>query len=286
MDSLPVSVVVIARNASGILAGCLEAIKANNPAEIVVIDGNSSDNTVEIASRYTSRIFSDGGQGAAFARQMGAEKATQEYIAYIDADITLKDKTLSVMLEELRSSKMSGVRARQVPAARPTNYWGLSQFEAENLSTHKRDRIGMPACMLRRDIILKFRFDDFVFRGAEDTEIETRMVRAGLKFGVSSGEVAVRYPPSLRVFWRQRYLHGGGKALIMWVRGPFNPEIWPPIVAAYWIGRACLKGKFSLIPYFVMDFLAQMQGFTIYSIKLATGKMKKTKHEPVIVRGQ
>jgi len=280
MGSLPVSVVVIARNASGILARCLESIKANDPAEIVVIDGNSSDNTVEIASRYTSRIFSDGGKGAAFARQLGAEKAMREFIAYIDADVTLKNGTLSIMLEQLRGSTCTGVRARQVPSTKPTNYWGLSQFEAESLSTHKRDRLGMPACVVRKDAILKFKFDDFVFRGAEDSEIETRMIKAGCKFALSSAEVMVNYPPSLKVFWRQRYLHGGGKALILWLHGPFNPEVWPPIVAAYWVYRACLKRKFSLIPYFIVDFLAQMQGLTVYSAKLAAGKIKKLNREP------
>jgi glycosyltransferase involved in cell wall biosynthesis len=277
VDSLPISVIVIARNASKILTRCLEAIKANNPAEIIVVDGNSSDNTVEIARSFGARVFSDEGKGAAVARQVGAEMAVQDFISYIDADITLAPQTLSTMYRELIASEFTGIRCRLIPPKGKISYWEKASFEIDNWGSAKYDqvKIGIPACLLRRNILLKFRFDPTVFRGAEDAEIERRMVKAGCRFGASSAEVTVHNPGDFRAFWRQKYLWGGGMALIMLAQGPFNSRIWPPIVGGYSILKACFKARFSLIPYFFLESIAQMQGFAVYCSRMAKGKIKK-----------
>ena len=87
MENLPISVIIIAKNAERTIEECLSAVKKSNPAEIIVVDGNSTDRTVEIARRYTEHIYPDEGKGIGYARQLGAEMASQEYIAYVDSDV-------------------------------------------------------------------------------------------------------------------------------------------------------------------------------------------------------
>jgi len=43
MEKLPISVIVITKNVEMIIDDCLDSVKKNNPAEIVIVDGNSSD---------------------------------------------------------------------------------------------------------------------------------------------------------------------------------------------------------------------------------------------------
>ena len=58
-----VAVVVPARDAASVLDDCLASIMASGPREVIVVDGMSTDGTVETAMRYPLRVMSDGGEG-------------------------------------------------------------------------------------------------------------------------------------------------------------------------------------------------------------------------------
>src|SRR5687767_13036123 len=98
---LPITVVVPARNAGEWIEACLQSVRANGPAELIVVDGRSMDETVAVAERFTDAVLSDGGGGVAYARQIGAEAARQPYVAFIDVDIELSKDSLAELLSEL-----------------------------------------------------------------------------------------------------------------------------------------------------------------------------------------
>jgi len=108
---LPISVVVPARNAGDFIEACLAAVLRNRPAEIIVVDGRSEDDTVEIARRYADSVLSDEGGGVAYARQMGAEAAEQPYVAFVDVDIELTDTALADLFTELKDRKLEAIQA-------------------------------------------------------------------------------------------------------------------------------------------------------------------------------
>lgn len=83
---IPVSVIVHTRNEERNIAACLESV-AGWAGELIVMDMESSDRTVEIARRYGAIILThplirdfDG------ARNVSAQRATNEWILYLDAD--------------------------------------------------------------------------------------------------------------------------------------------------------------------------------------------------------
>jgi (heptosyl)LPS beta-1,4-glucosyltransferase len=51
----PLSVVILAKNESARIATCLESVRWAQ--EIIVVDDESTDNTVELAKRYTDKVF-------------------------------------------------------------------------------------------------------------------------------------------------------------------------------------------------------------------------------------
>jgi glycosyltransferase involved in cell wall biosynthesis len=61
-----------------------------------VVDDGSTDNTVEIAKRFSAKVLStDGRRGPAHARNLGARAALGEVVFFIDSDICLHRSTIS-----------------------------------------------------------------------------------------------------------------------------------------------------------------------------------------------
>jgi glycosyltransferase involved in cell wall biosynthesis len=83
---MTVSVALIVRNEQRTLGRCLDSI-AGAFDEIVVVDTGSRDATKEIARRYTDRVFDfEWRDDFAAARQFAFERATGEWVAWLDAD--------------------------------------------------------------------------------------------------------------------------------------------------------------------------------------------------------
>jgi cellulose synthase/poly-beta-1,6-N-acetylglucosamine synthase-like glycosyltransferase len=84
-----VSIVIPVYNEEGYLPACLDALSKQTvkPAEVIVVDNNSTDNTVKIAKNYPFvRIVKEPRQGTVFARNAGFKAAKSEIIGRIDAD--------------------------------------------------------------------------------------------------------------------------------------------------------------------------------------------------------
>ncbi|MDE2025794.1 MAG: glycosyltransferase family 2 protein [Patescibacteria group bacterium] len=81
------SVVIMAFNEEKKIAGCLESVK-DVADEIVVIDNGSTDATVAIAKKYTTKVFKQKNDPAKIDLQknFGFAKATGEWILSLDAD--------------------------------------------------------------------------------------------------------------------------------------------------------------------------------------------------------
>lgn len=89
MSSPTVSVIVAARNAERFLAQALNSILSQTyqPHEIIVVDGQSTDSTAEIArSCPRVRHVCQNGEGFADAWNIGIEEAEGELIAILDSD--------------------------------------------------------------------------------------------------------------------------------------------------------------------------------------------------------
>jgi glycosyltransferase involved in cell wall biosynthesis len=87
---MTVSFALIVKNEGHALARCLESI-AGAVDEIVVVDTGSTDATKQIARRYTDRIYDFAWQrDFSAARQFAFDRATSDWVAWIDADDVVK----------------------------------------------------------------------------------------------------------------------------------------------------------------------------------------------------
>lgn len=263
MENLPISVVIITKNSEGTLEECLSAVQQNKPAEIIVVDGNSADRTLEIARNYTSMIYSDEGGGKSGARQIGAERATQEYIAYVDSDVFLTDGALATMLAEFQDSDVVGISGQQtLDERRHPTYWQRAQYEHAQLS-HPEERppgISMACSLFRRETILKYGFELSYGGVMDDMDLGYRLIRDGYRFGRSSAIVYHHGSANLKSFVSYRIFLGEVKTCYIRKFGPWHAGFWPPLTTLYWLTFAIVRGKLKLIPYFIVNGVAETTG--------------------------
>lgn len=87
-----VSAVIPAHNSAGTIARALDSVLAQTPSadEIIVVDDNSTDDTVDVVRAYADRavrlVRLPVQVGAGAARNRGVDEATAELVAFLDAD--------------------------------------------------------------------------------------------------------------------------------------------------------------------------------------------------------
>ncbi len=181
-----VSVVVPVRNAERLIEDCLASIVACEPAEIIIIDGMSTDRTLELAKRFPVRILSDEGRGLPAARMQGAKEARCQRIALIDVDVVLQPGDLAALVDEFDEGGYGGLQAG-LESTSGEGYWGraLAHHHRTGRSKHW---FGLVATIFDRDEFLSFGLDESFLSG-EDIELRWRLQREGRRSGVSTRTV-------------------------------------------------------------------------------------------------
>jgi glycosyltransferase involved in cell wall biosynthesis len=102
------SVVVITKNEEKNIQRCLESVKW--AGEIVIVDDNSTDSTVEIAKKYTQKIYIYDSTGKFFDdnKNVGINKATGDWILSLDADEVIPPALADEIETAIQSSSFAG----------------------------------------------------------------------------------------------------------------------------------------------------------------------------------
>jgi glycosyltransferase involved in cell wall biosynthesis len=112
MTSKLVSIVIPVYNEEEYLRDCLESIKKQElqPLEVLVIDNNSTDKSVQIAKEYSFvKVFHEKKQGVVYARNCGFNKAQGKIIGRIDADTRIDPKWVLVLEKIFKNNKIGAV---------------------------------------------------------------------------------------------------------------------------------------------------------------------------------
>jgi len=114
-DLSGVSVLIPARNEAETILLTLNAIsKQGNISKIILIDDQSSDDTIKIAQSLgiesleiiSAEEFPDGWSGKLWALEQGRQKVITEYILLLDADIELKPGTVNSLLKKAENEQL------------------------------------------------------------------------------------------------------------------------------------------------------------------------------------
>jgi glycosyltransferase involved in cell wall biosynthesis len=93
----PLTVTIITRNESANIAAALESVSWAD--EIVLVDAESTDDTVAIARRFTARVIVREWPGYVAQKNFAAEQACHDWILSLDAD----ERVSPALANEMRS---------------------------------------------------------------------------------------------------------------------------------------------------------------------------------------
>jgi glycosyltransferase involved in cell wall biosynthesis len=258
---LPITVVVPVRNAEALVASCLASIAAQAPAEIVVVDGRSTDGTVALAAPYADRVLTDDGRGVAAARRLGAEAAASRFVAFVDVDVVLPPGSLARLLDEFLRGRYVGLQAG-LESTSSGGYWGEA-LAAHHRTGRSRWWFGLVATIFERDAFLSFGLDDG-FTSGEDIEMRVRLERAGARIGVSRETiVSHRFGGGWNFALGQWLADGAGLARTVRKHGPRTWWLlWLPVAGAVrGVGVSLGRREPQWLPYYLCYAVFNYVGF-------------------------
>lgn len=150
--------------------------------ELIVVDGGSSDQTVELSEKYADRVIvSKGSIGV--ARNIGAKKSRGEILAFIDADTIASRLWLKAISESFNESEVVGATGPTFP--RNKNFVDNMCYQVSTVSLPRIllslgiPHIGGLNCAYRREPFMRVGGFDEANALSEDVRLSFRIKRFG-----------------------------------------------------------------------------------------------------------
>jgi len=219
---LSLSIVIPTYNEERFLSKLLEALSRQTiqPKEVIVSDAHSTDLTREIAGQFGTVVVNGGLPGP--GRNRGAERATGDWLLFLDADIVLSDDAfLERAISEMEARKL----LIACPDIMATEDWRAKLFfqiytRFTHLLARRYPHVTGMCIFVRRTLHETIHGFDETILYAEDNEYGSRATEYG-QFGYLHETLFT--PP--RRFQRDGYLRSG----VMNVLAELHLRLFGPI---------------------------------------------------------
>lgn len=293
-EKLPISVIIRTLNEESNIVDCIKTCQTNQVSEIIVSDGQSKDNTRQLAQQQGARVVV-GNPGLAIQREMGVQIASSPYIAIIDADDRLQDDCLAILLQEMKQGNYQAIQAQirnfyQWSGNQSTHkvitYWEKAMDVNMNLIRAKigeTKMVGRPA-LYEANALKQITVDTIFNDASEDSDLSYRFCLKNFKQGVGSG---ISYRKHLTGFKRlvKKWLTSGrGDAKFVYRHPERLGAVIKHQLYIYPIKRSWLaikQGYGKYFPFFVLTGWFRFLGLIMTMIKIAGYKILRTNQEYV-----
>ena len=153
-----------------------------SPLEYLVVDGASTDGSVEIIQRYANRLswwVSEPDRGQAEAINKGIKQSNGEIVAWLNSDDLYLPKAITQAVSALQQNPDAGLvfaDALTIDAqGRPLNRLSFGDWDLEDLVSFRI--ICQPAVFMRRSVLEQTNFLDPSFHFLLDHHLWVRMAR-------------------------------------------------------------------------------------------------------------
>lgn len=229
-----VSVVVPVRNEEKYISKCITSILSQDYPkellELIFVDGDSEDNTVEIIKSYVGnddliRILDNKKKFVQYALNIGINAAIGEYIVRMDAHSEYEDNYISKCVEYLNKTDASNVggpmiavgksRLQSVIAASYHSIFALGGGKNHDKKYEGYADTVYLGAFKRLDIIAVGLYDERLTRN-EDDDLCFRMIENGMKIYITPEIKSVYYPRSTyKALFKQYFEYGLWKVAVI-----------------------------------------------------------------------
>lgn len=108
---MKVSVIIPVYNEEQYIEACLISLakQEESPDEVIIVDNNCKDHTIDIAKKYNVKILREEKQGMIFARNAGFNAARNEILARCDADVILPIDWIKKIKQDFTDSSVDAI---------------------------------------------------------------------------------------------------------------------------------------------------------------------------------
>lgn len=240
MSQPKISVVIPVWNEADKIQQCLAAVFSQSlkSYEVIVVDGHSTDETVEKIEKFPVKIFYENSNSIACARQIGVENAKGDYIAFSDADCIPDKEWLSNLVKEFDDgivgvggpSKNVGdsLWERSINLAMDTFLGGARTLQARFIRDRRFVRsIGGFNSIYRRQDILKVGGLNTSLPGGEDLELNKKLSKIGKLLYTPRAVVIHHHSWTLGKFAKKMFRYGKERGMIR----AWDLQVIPALVA-------------------------------------------------------
>lgn len=190
MNNPLISVVTVSYNAvSTIEQTICSVINQTYPhIEYIIIDGGSTDGTVDIIKKYTNKIscwVSEPDKGIYDAMNKGAQKASGEYLAFLNSDDWYEPDAISIISQHVgeKPDLVSGI----IKLYKNDLFLYAHGSSMDNIYN---EMIAHPSAFIRRELFIELGGYNLLYRYVADYELMLRLMKRGGRFVFVDGVIA------------------------------------------------------------------------------------------------
>ena len=233
------SIVTVVRNGAHTIRDAIDAVRTQQfpSVEHVIIDGASTDGTLEVIDRYRhqlGKVVSEPDKGIYDGMNKGLELATGDVIGFLNADDVYADdqvlRDVSVYFQEPSVDAVYGdlVYVSASDLGRVVRYWRSGEFQPGRFKSGWMP--AHPTLFVRREVYRRFGGFDLSFRLQSDFDLTMRLLEVH--------RIKAVYLP--RILVRMRLGGATNRSILNVIKGN---------IEAY---RACKKNGVEVSPSFIL----------------------------------
>lgn len=265
-----ISIVILAFNEEKNIKACLDAAVNQKYDggnwEIVVVDGDSTDNTVKIINDFQKgsnriRLIINKKRKIAPGRNLGIKESQYPFIAFTDSDCTVPFDWLSRLNKEYInlskiSNKVAGIGGGNLPPSSSSEFHGalgiyldsfLGSFNSPQgrnfLKAKKVNSLPCNNVFYNKEIVLAAGgFDEKLGNVSEDYDLNYRLRQRGFElYFIPNLTVIHKLRSNLRDWLKNMALYGRGRAIVSFKHKHF--------LNIFFILPLCFIISFFLVPF-------------------------------------
>ncbi len=283
IETLPISVIIRTLNEAANIERCIRSCQSNKPFEILVVDGQSIDNTRDIAESLGVKVLQcEPSLVIQRDAAINACDASTEFVAIVDADDVLEANCLACLRDDLVRDQAQAVQAAHgcysEVTGQPATYWEkamLANLQVINrcnrLNPEAINMVGRPALYVKSWLVKAIQSESRQFTSAsEDSDLSYRLKLLGAQFTYGTGITYRKHLATFGGLIKQWLVYGQGDAKFV-LKHPerkwhvlYHQLINYPLVRAAYCARWV---SVRYVPFFIAQGVIRFVGFCRFLMK-------------------